>query len=99
MTHRKVMQFIGTLRDSHPDMVNIFTMGSCINLFFLLRISFPGAIAYYNVDHVITKIGDRFYDITGCVPGDGYLPLMEIYSKKGVARAIKQMSRAHYNSM
>lgn len=91
---RKILQFINTLRDSHPDMVDIFTKGSCINMYFLLRIFFPEAKAYYNSDHIITKIDDKFYDITGLVDGRGYLELFEIYSKARVIKAVRQMTRA-----
>lgn len=48
-------------------MVDVFSKGSCINLFMILRSIYPESIAYYNIDHIITKIDDKFYDINGVV--------------------------------
>lgn len=46
-------------------MVTIYTSGSCYNFFFILKSVFPDAELYDNLDHGITKIGDKFYDING----------------------------------
>lgn len=73
----------------------VFLNGSCLNFFLILRAVFPGAKPFYNIDHIITKIGDRYYDITGevkCTPD--YMPYRSIYSKKGLIRSFRQMYRA-----
>jgi hypothetical protein len=49
-------------------MVDIYTKGSCMNLFVILRHIYPEAKPYYDGDHIITKIGRKYYDITGEVP-------------------------------
>ena len=47
---------------ANKDMEDIFLNGSCLNLYLILRNIFPEAVPYYNSDHIITKIDDRFYD-------------------------------------
>lgn len=44
--------------------------GSCFRLYQLLALVFPGAEPWYDHDHVITRIGGRFYDIRGEVLAD-----------------------------
>jgi hypothetical protein len=52
----------------HP-LVEIYTSGSCYKFYELLKYIFPEAKAYYTKDrnHIVIKIGDNFYDITGKV--------------------------------
>lgn len=69
-----------------------------MNFYWILRTVWPESRCYYNVDHVITRIGSKFYDITGEIPGEGYLPIGEIYHKKGFKRAVSQMRRACFTS-
>ena len=45
---------------------------------------FPGAKAYFNIDHIVTKIDKKFYDITGEISNkefvcNHYMPIGEIY--------------------
>lgn len=79
--HDRVIHFISTVRDSHPTMVSIFTHGSCLYFYRILKSVFPQAEAYYDMDHVITKIGDRYYDITGEVKKKNHQPLSEFTHK------------------
>lgn len=82
-------------------MVNIFSGGSCLNFYFILRRVWPQAIPFYNINHIITKIDDRYYDITGDVTNlvkkDGYSPFHSWYDYKRTRRAISQMMRAEFN--
>lgn len=95
--HRKILNLIVEIRNAHPEMENIFLYGSCLNFHIILRTVFPEAIAYYNVDHIITKIDGKHYDITGQVLNTkGYLPFSDYYDKKGASRAFKQMYNANY---
>lgn len=64
-THDRVLLFLGTLREAHADMVHIYTQGSCYRLYLLLRVAFNGCTPYSDINHVITKIEGRYYDITG----------------------------------
>jgi hypothetical protein len=72
-------------------MERIFLNGSCINLFVVLKSIYPEAIAYYNIDHIITRIDDYYYDITGRVSPKGYFPFTSFYDKKRTSRAFTQM--------
>lgn len=69
-THEKVLLIIRGIRETSPMQEKIFTNGSCYQLFKFLQIFFPFAECYCNSHksddvHVIVKIEDRFYDITG----------------------------------
>ena len=49
--------------------------GGCYKFHLILKKVFGGQ-GFYNSDHVITKIGDVYYDIDGVVEStEGYLPL------------------------
>lgn len=69
------MKQIRRIRESHSQMTNIFLHGSCLNFHMILRAFYPEAEAWVNNFHVITKIGNRFYDITGeIIDASRYLP-------------------------
>lgn len=89
--HRKILNLIFLIRESHSTFEFIFLNGSCMNLFCILHSIYPEAKAWYNIDHIITEVDDRFYDITGIVSNKGYLPLISYYNKKNISRAFKQM--------
>ena len=110
---REVLYFLSLLRESHPYMVDIYTNGSCLNLYLILRAflkqkeksGFLTLEPYYNVDHIITKISlssllddfSFYVDITGEVTGEGYEPYKSYYSKKGFIRSFRAMYRAYWN--
>lgn len=75
--HRQILKQIRRIRESHPEMVKIFTQGSCLHFFLILRSFYPQAEAWLDSDHVVTKIGDRMYDITGEVKEGEYFPSTE----------------------
>lgn len=61
-------------------MEEIYTMGNCGNFAVVLCLAFPGSIPYYvksekegSVNHTVTKIGSRLYDITGDVTNKYYI--------------------------
>lgn len=60
------LEFIDRLRSIYPDRYLEMT-GGCMKFHLLLKMVFPEAIGYYDHDHVITKIGENFYDIDGIV--------------------------------
>lgn len=84
--HLRILNIIYNLKMSHPTMIDIFTKGSCVNFFFILRSIFPEAEAYYDGEHVITKIDDYYYDITGKVLPKQHIPLRN-------KKAVSQMAR------
>lgn len=94
---RKILNIITEIRNSHPEMKDMFMNGSCLNLHMILRAMFPEAEPYYNVDHVITKIDDSYYDIRGVVLIiGGYDKLSSFYKKKKSSRAFSQMYKYVY---
>jgi len=65
--HREILNFIYTIRKSHPSLTEIFTKGSCWKFHRILKCVYPSAEPYYDNDHIITKIRNKFYDINGTV--------------------------------
>lgn len=71
----EVLEFIDLIKKTfgkYPD-----TSGGCYKFHLILRTVFAEGMGYYNEDHIITKIGDLYYDIYGVYPGvdKGYLPI------------------------
>lgn len=64
-TSPNVEEFIATIRDSFIGSQQVYTEGSCYHFHLILKKVFPNAEPYYDLDHVITKIDDKYYDITG----------------------------------
>lgn len=96
--HRRILNIIAAIRDSHPSMVDIYTLGSCINFFLILHNIFPNAVAYYNSDHVITEIDGKFYDINGVVKNrGGYDKISNMYRTNRVSRKFTQMQKAYFH--
>lgn len=72
-----IIAFLCLLRNLHPDLERKCLYGSCFKLYLLLREVWTDAEAWCNVDHVITKIGDAFYDIRGEVLSDGFFRMKD----------------------
>lgn len=70
-----VESFIAKIRDSFIGAQQVYTEGSCYHFYLILKEVFPEAEPYYDADHVITKIDNKFYDITGEIQ-QGYAHLM-----------------------
>jgi len=66
----KVEEFISTIRDSFIGSQQVYTEGSCYHFYLILKQVFPDAEPWYDEDHVVTKIDNKFYDITGEVRKD-----------------------------
>lgn len=78
-----ILTLLKELRESYPSMGDIFLNGSCLNLYFILLSHYPSAECYFDMNHVITKIDDKFYDITGEVTDvEGYELIHNIYAYK-----------------
>lgn len=87
LNYIKVINLIKEIRNSNPVMLDIFLAGSCCNFYFILKTVFPNAKAYFNIDHVVTEIEGRFFDITGEVSKEefkekGYMSIDSIYADK-----------------
>lgn len=77
--HNKIISFISTVRDSFNGSEIVYTQGSCYKFYLILKEVFPKSEAYYNSEHVITKINDRYYDITGEVKKTNHLDMKTHY--------------------
>lgn len=75
---------IDNLRKTDNFIKDIFMRGGCYQFYLFLKALFPVAMPYINnkKDHVITRIGGRFYDITGEVDNSDYYPLSKQDKKK-----------------
>ena len=65
MEQNNVERFISIIRDSFIGSQQVYTEGSCYHFYLILKEVFPKAECWYDLDHVVTKIDDRYYDITG----------------------------------
>jgi hypothetical protein len=63
--HHSVLDFIALLRRLHPDVEYAGQNGKCFIVSKILRSKFGGEIWYDVPGHITTKIGERYYDITG----------------------------------
>ncbi len=70
-----ILRFIRIVRNSFKGAEFCYLNGSCYRFYLILKEVFPDAIAYYDGDHVITRIGDKYYDITGMVERKNHLPV------------------------
>lgn len=65
-----VESFIGKIRDSFIGSQQVYTEGSCYHFYLILKEVFTDAEPWYDNEHIVTKIGDKFYDITGEIRKD-----------------------------
>lgn len=78
MIRRDVLKLITAIRESHPDMVELYTLGQCYNFALILRSVFPNVEFWYDYceGHMYSRIDQYWYDIRGvhlrvnasCVP-------------------------------
>ncbi|EOZ0474842.1 TPA: hypothetical protein ACVMZV_002291 [Pseudomonas aeruginosa] len=61
----EVLAFLSALRELHPDMPRWGLHGGCFRVYLVLKNRFPEAEPWYDGDHVLTRIAERFYDIRG----------------------------------
>lgn len=91
-------KLIRSIRNSDEYIKLIFMNGGCYNFYKLLKMIYPSSVPYKvklyksseSFDHIITKIGDKYYDINGEIdPIDYYsvelvnnndIPILETWS-------------------
>jgi|TARA_R110000744_G_scaffold69536_3_gene141122 hypothetical protein len=63
----KIELMLIALRDSYENMYEIFTEGSCFQLYLVLKALHPEAVPYWSdkQNHAVTKVGEFYYDIGG----------------------------------
>ena len=69
----KVLRIVDAIRNSFTDAVEIYTRGGCYQFYLILQSVFPEAKAYYDDNHVITRLGENYYDITGKVKKENHI--------------------------
>ena len=80
-------EFIQTVSNTWPRYPEM--SGGCMKFHLLLRDVFPTAgNLMYNSEHIITPIEGVFYDISGVVNPEGYLPI-EAYGRKNLIESFR----------
>ena len=74
----KVPIFIQKIRTSFHGSVRVYAEGSCYQFYKIIKQVFPQAEPYYSKGHIVSKIDDCFYDITGAVQGE-FVPFDETF--------------------
>lgn len=75
--HFRILRLISAIRGSFDDAIVVYTAGACYQFFLILRAFFPDAKPWYDGEagHVLTRVGNRFYDITGEIKKTHAYPL------------------------
>ena len=80
--HRNILNFIAVVRDSRQDNIEYFINGGCFKFHLILRAIYKDARPYTDGNHVVTKIGKYYYDITGVVYSKKFIPFPDLDNKK-----------------
>ncbi len=62
---KQILKVIKSIRESFGASIAIYRTGNCYQFYEILKTIYIGAEAYYDGNHVWTKIDGRFYDILG----------------------------------
>ncbi|MEJ1353100.1 MAG: hypothetical protein RPU39_00225 [Candidatus Sedimenticola sp. (ex Thyasira tokunagai)] len=75
--HFQILQLISAIRNSFDGSVAVYTQGGCFQFYLILRAAWSDAQPWYDgvEGHVLTKLGKRFYDITGEIRQPNVYPL------------------------
>jgi hypothetical protein len=84
--HHHILTFIATIRNSFDKAIEVYTQGGCFHFYLILACIYRDAVPYYN-GHVITKIQDKYYDITGEVQREHHFNLYD--DEKALKRVMK----------
>lgn len=82
----EVLDFISTMRNQ-PGASDVYNFGFCLHFSYILKQVFGGE-SYYNGDHVVTKIDDTYYDISGVVEGN-FIPLDPLEEERLLENGLK----------
>ena len=63
--NKQIINIIKSIRESFGASIAVYRMGNCYQFYEILKTIYNDAEAYYDGNHVWTKINDRFYDILG----------------------------------
>ena len=70
---REILDFIASIRTSFPCAQIVYTFGACYGFHKILVHQYPESTAYFDDEkrnHIVTKIGNNFFDICGLVKVD-----------------------------
>ena len=92
--NKQVITCINEIRDIEKkkgfDPDKVYKRGDCGNLFYILKEKFPEAELYVaDGAHIVTKIGDFFYDISGVY--------LKKYREKIVRTSVEMLYHLSYN--
>ena len=95
--HQEVLQFIIRIQACFPGSIQHCRYGYCFEFADLLLDRFPEGKKYYDEDHMITKIEDNYYDITGEVArvSHRYVPPGSAFDRR-IKNLIRDHSRMAY---
>lgn len=79
-----VLCFIFNIRKKQATSWGWYLNGGCYYFYGMLKERFPHAEAYYDHDHIITKIDDTYYDITGEVEKKNHLKVIDYYTHENL---------------
>lgn len=82
------LQVVEVFRRIAPNALVYYTNGGCYDFFLFLKTIFPEAEAWSDCDHVITKIGEEFYDITGKVEVGTHCPIDPVEESEFLSRLL-----------
>ncbi len=83
------LDLITRLSELHPEIRQ--RRFSCARVHLLLKAIYAGH-GYYDGDHIVTKINDKFYDIDGLVDAEGFLPMSD-YGREYFMGAFREFDR------
>ena len=92
--HKEVIAMIKAVRGSFHDASIVYKFGGCYGLYEILKAFEPKATAYFtdkDEDHILTKIGSRFYHI------DGEYPFM--YTKSGEEKKLTLANHEYWEGV
>ena len=61
----EILDFIRSIRESFGASIAVYRFGNCYQFYEILKQVYPEAEAFYDGNHVWTKIAGRYYDIMG----------------------------------
>jgi len=76
-THEDILAFIKRIRESFPNAVKVYSQGSCIQFALILKQAYSKGEVCWNEDHGAYFFNDHYYDITGEIENDDFIPLSE----------------------
>lgn len=81
--HEKVLKVIEVIADNIPVKIQ------CYSFHLILKSIFDDVVPYYNSDHIISRIGDKYYDIDGEVEEYNSYSILEEYGDNWISNLIE----------